>query len=96
MNRIEQFVVMVVIGAMAWTIVLLPWSFPPSFFYPPQEEHVETPFGTYDKVPRIGEYAGWVLFFIGFCLILGLPIFLGLKQLHKRSERFKKIVNKVR
>lgn len=89
MSRIGQLAVMVVLGLVFWTIFLSIWS---GEFYAPIPD-MSAPPGL--PQPGLSEWVGAALAFIGLYLIPGLPIFVGLKQLHKRSQRFRKIVEKL-
>jgi len=73
---------MVIIGWIVWSIVLRKPLIPT---LPIVGGAIEKPFIIF------GELLGIVI----ICLVPGLPIFLGLKQLYKRSERFRKFVDKM-
>jgi len=85
MNRTQQFIAIVVLGAIGWSVI---------FSIGTGEIIIYLPLGGAGAsgAEWIGYVIGWVL----VCFIPGVPLLVVLKQFHKRSEKFRKFVEKVK
>lgn len=86
--KLKEFIAIIVLGAIGWSIIFSLGYGRPTIYLPQPAFGMEQ----YGGAAWVGAIIGWMI----ICFIPGVPLLVALKQLHKRSEKFRKFVEKVK